>query len=203
MSTPVASPLTPDSAPTLHDARPRPERDQDAPLWRILRLSPRSNGRGGRRGLHPLLGSINLLTLCEGGLVFRPEGSAGRTAGLAIGVVLALAACSSAPADDPETTAQRFLRALAGNDLDKACLLMADGVHFGIQDLPECNNLLGAVAAEPDNQLAKYAHAKVRSAAVQGDQARVTKADISNVENPDVGLSLQRIDGRWYVSELG
>jgi hypothetical protein len=135
--------------------------------------------------------------------VFRREGSVGPTAGLAIGVVLALAACSSAPADDPETTAQRFLRALAVNDLDKACLLMADGVPFGVQDLPECNNFLGAVAAEPGNQVAKYAHAKVRSAAVQGDQARVTEADISNVENPDVGLSLQRIDGRWYVSELG
>ena len=72
--------------------------------------------------------------------MFRREGSTGRTAGLAIGVVLALAACSSAPADDPETTAQRFLRALAVNDLDKACLLMADGVPFSVQDLPECNN---------------------------------------------------------------
>ena len=133
--------------------------------------------------------------------MFRREGSTGRTAGLAIGVVLALAACSSAPADDPETTAQRFLRALAVNELDKACLTMADGVPFGVQDLPECNNFLGAVAAEPDNQVAKYAHAKVRSAAVQDDPARVTKADISNVANPDVGLSLQRIDGRWYVAK--
>lgn len=103
--------------------------------------------------------------------MFRREGSTGRTAGLAIGVVLALAACSSAPADDPETTAQRFLRALAVNELDKACLTMADGVPFGVQDLPECNNFLGAVAAEPDNQVAKYAHAKVRSAAVQDDPA--------------------------------
>jgi hypothetical protein len=60
-----------------------------------------------------------LTTLCEGGLVFRRERSTGRTAGLAIGAVLALAACSSAPADDPETTAQRFLRALAVNNLDK------------------------------------------------------------------------------------
>jgi hypothetical protein len=105
--------------------------------------------------------------------VFRREGSTGRTAGLAIGVGLALAACSSAPADDPETTAQRFLRALAVNELDKACLTTADGVPFGVQDLPECNNFLGAVAAEPDNQVAKYAHAKVRSAAVQDDPARV------------------------------
>jgi hypothetical protein len=119
--------------------------------------------------------------------VFRREGSTGRTAGLAIGVVLALAACSSAPADDPETTAQRFLRALAVNELDKACLTMADGVPFGVQDLPECNNFLGAVAAEPDNQVAKYAHAKVRSAAVQDDPARVTKADISNVANLMLG----------------
>ncbi len=70
-------------------------------------------------------------------------------------------------------TAQRFLRALAVNELDKACLTMADGVPFGVQDLPECNNFLGAVAAEPDNQVAKYAHAKVRSAAVQDDPARV------------------------------
>jgi hypothetical protein len=76
-------------------------------------------------------------------------------------------------------------------------------VPFGVQDLPECTNTLRGVVAEPDNQVAKYAHAKVKSAAVQGDQARVTEADISNVENPDVGLSLQRIDGRWYVSELG
>ena len=50
---------------------------------------------------------------------------------------------------------------------------MADGVPFGVQDLPECNSFLGAVAAEPDNQVAKYAHAKVRSAAVKTTQPHV------------------------------
>ena len=135
--------------------------------------------------------------------MFGPGGRVGRTAGLAVVIALVLAGCSSGPADDPQTTAQRFLRALAVNDLDKACLLMADGTPFGVEDLTLCNDWLGAVAAEPDNEIAKYARVRVRSAAVDGDQARVTEANISNVENPDIGLSLQRIDGKWYVSELG
>lgn len=135
------------------------------------------------------------------GLVFRREGSTGRTTGLAIGAVLALAACSSAPADDPETTAQRFLRALAVNDLDKACLLMADGVPFSVQDLPECNNFLGAVAAEPDNQVAKYAHAQVRSAAVKTTQPELRRPTSPTSRTLMSGLSLQRIDGRWYVAK--
>ena len=141
--------------------------------------------------------------MCEGDLVFGPGGFAGRTAGLAVVIALVLAGCSSGPADNPQTTAQRFLRALAVSDFDKACLLIPDGTPFGVEDLPLCDDWLGAVAAEPDNEIAKYAHVRVRSAAVQGDQARVTEANISNVENPDIGLSLQRIDGKWYVSELG
>jgi len=78
---------------------------------------------------------------------------------------------------------------------------MADGVPFSVQDLPECNNFLGAVATEPDNQVAKYAHAQVRSAAVKTTQPELRRPTSPTSRTLMSGLSLQRIDGRWYVAK--
>ena len=126
--------------------------------------------------------------------------------GLAAGVaVFALADCAGGAANNPTTSAERFLHALAAADTDKACRLIASDEQPVTEDhdWDQCQSYVHLALASAGDEAGKYAKAEVRSADLDGDTAHVDNEDVAGVLDPDITLNLVRIDGRWYISDLG
>lgn len=145
------------------------------------------------------------------------------TAGLAIGgVLLALTGCSGGgPSDDPAKSAEDFLHALANDDAEAACELMADEDNGPADpdsaDWNTCVQEVGAAIADrglgsfgiapanlPDEGISAYADAEVTGADINkdGQRAEVEREMISGVEDNRLEISLVKFDGRWYVTDV-
>lgn len=133
-------------------------------------------------------------------------------AAMIIPIVAIVAGCSvggGATKSAPQT-AQAFLHALANQDVSSACLMIAgysdpnEGpITRKSPDWQQCQSALRAQLADGGgDDLIRYAHAKVTSADISGDQATVHKADIQGVLNPEFDIKLKSIDGAWYVTGL-
>lgn len=118
---------------------------------------------------------------------------------------LVLIGSCSGPSDNPTTSAERFMHALAAGDIDHACRLVATDEQPVSEDhdWEQCQSFLHLALASAGDEVAKYAQAKVTSAGLDGDAAHVANDDIAGVLDPDFELDLIRIDGRWYVDDIG
>lgn len=144
-------------------------------------------------------------------------------AGLAAGgVLLALSACSGGgPSDDPAKSAEDFLHALADNDAEAACALMADedsgpaepdsaDWSTCLQEVSEAMSDRGlgsfgiAPANLPDEGISAYADAEVTGADINkdGQRAEVEREMITGVEDNRLEISLVMFDGKWYVTDV-
>lgn len=124
---------------------------------------------------------------------------------IAAASALVLIGGCSGPSDNPTRSAERFMHALAAGDIDQACRLVStDGQPVTKDhDWEQCQSFLHLALATSGNEVAKYSQAEVTSADLDGDSAHVANDDIAGVLDPDFELDLIRIDGRWYVDDLG
>ena len=127
---------------------------------------------------------------------------------LMISLVLVLGACGGGPSDTAPKTAEDFLHALAENDAEAVCQLMAnledDGGGPITKDSPDWQKCVGLinVAMSEAKDLERLAEAKVESADIDGDEAEVDEDNISGVVGADISMELTLIDGKWYVTDF-
>lgn len=127
----------------------------------------------------------------------------------AVAALLLLSGCGSGgAADSAPATAENYLHALAENDAEAACLMMADldedypgPVTEKSAEWHFCLSLIGRVLMD-DEGFGRYAEAEVEVADIDGDTASVDADQINGVVDPDVDLELKLFDGKWYVVDL-
>lgn len=134
--------------------------------------------------------------------------SKSRAGVLLIPLLLLLGACGGGPGDTAPKTAQSFLQALAEQDAEAACQLMANleddaggPITEDSPDWQKCLGLMNITLSEADD-VARFANAKVESADIDGNEAEVDEDNITGVVEPDISIDLTLIDGKWYVTDF-
>lgn len=117
--------------------------------------------------------------------------------------LMLVSGCSGGQSN-PAKVAEKFLHAMAEKDSETVCevALIDDKPMTTKEDRQACAALLTPIFdQEAAAELARYAHAKVERAEVDGDTATVPSDAITGVLGVDEDVHLQRIDGKWYVAE--
>lgn len=129
-------------------------------------------------------------------------------AAVAIMVVAALGACHrDGASDNASETAEHYLHAIGNKKPEAACRLIVkpDSKKPLTKDSKHWDDCVSGMQDSIDDEtnVGKFKKAEVKSAHIDGDEAEVSKDDISGVGSSadDLELGLKKIDGKWYMAD--